>query len=330
MAFRTLTFQSISLDSTKLLKADATIVVTLHSEQRKPEDRETPVVAWKVLRFAGDAADVAPIRLYTARRIGATTVQTLGSCKIVAPLDNGAGLGPNQHLSISASGRWSNNFMFDMSADSSFVTNNSHRPTMFITGSRSPTSAFEPMTLLPELQPDEGVQVRYPYFMQVYDMTGTDCVEGQILETRGFGSLSDYALLKDSERQPQPLDIRVQPEDIVFQIYTGLEGVAVLERIVRPKRILRPRPPAVHIPSEAESSPLFGQALRSPILARLQPRSPNMALSPGFNLDWDNPTPPRTPLMSLPSPPAGWTSPGFLSPIRTPVAEAGASFFIPS
>jgi len=333
MSFRTFSLQSVVVGTNKCLTSDVTIAFTVAPAVSSSEatDRDIPLVAWKVLRFSSGSVEVKQLRLYSSRRIGVADMQDEGSFTWVRMSDNGAGLGPNQHLSISASGRWSSHVLFELSQDSSFITNNSSRPLLLSVGTRAPSSSFEPMALLPDLQHEEGILVRYPYMMQAYNMTGTECIEGGILNVPSdTATLQERALMRDSAGNPEPMDTRKLREDIAFHVYSGVDGTLVLEQINQPKRVPIPRPPPlphVLIPS----SPLFGSPVRSPIPMRHRPQTPNFLLSPGFNMSWAHPTPPLTPSLSLPgSPPLSAGSPGFLSPLRTPSPENGSQFFMSS
>ena len=84
---------------------------------------------------------------------------------------------------------------------------------------------------------EEGIQVKYPYMIQAYDVSGMNCV-GEILRvlcTTTFhveGHHSDggilgtpetmrgLALLRNPEGQPTPLDVRTMREVMVPRIQT--------------------------------------------------------------------------------------------------------------
>ncbi|KAH8101486.1 hypothetical protein BXZ70DRAFT_97120 [Cristinia sonorae] len=152
MSHKTFTIQSTGEDTAKVLTTNVTIAFTIVPDRPHAKAIECPPVAWKVLQFFVDVSEVKQLRLNSSRRVGVAGIQNEGTSRWIMMTDNGAGLGPNQHLSVSRSGKWTTNVLFDSSTDASFITNNSSSVLTLSVGSRSSSNAFEPMGLLPSLQ----------------------------------------------------------------------------------------------------------------------------------------------------------------------------------
>ncbi|CAL1696918.1 unnamed protein product [Somion occarium] len=249
------------------LRADATIALTVVPPIQGHTASALVPFAWKVLTFHAHVSEQRQFRLYPARRITEVFVHSGDQTdqQFVTYSDNGAGLGPNQHLALE-SGRWTSDPLFDIPPDTSFAINRDIEDHLLSIGSSSPGIPFEPMILLPALKHKQGALFRYPCQLQAWEVESR-CVVGQLLTDRGPG-------LFTVEGDPSPIDAGMLAGDVGFKLYTDSDGRLALETI-QPRQILilHPAPLPLMIPRQQSSQThlqLLPRRLRLASLAQQQ------------------------------------------------------------